>query len=225
MAVLADNTRLSTSLFPGLVMLLTKKNLVQIIEHDICCTKDGASHAAAVHPIQFFSRLPIEIWLQIDELLDGPYRGCFKLSCYTAYTMLPPLPPALTSAGRLRLWRYLFHDWHLFPGHQTCIMCSAQLQQHFAQPRSQTGKSQVPCAVGIRVMPDYILCHSCQTFQVATTNSRVSLSIGAYLWHSHFRLAFRPYQLGLRLDNDTTIRQYLFKVSVLTTPLPDASIL
>jgi hypothetical protein len=150
---------------PNLTMLRGKKELTRCAQHKVCHTEVCTVHGHAIAPLKFFSRLPAELWRNVDLFLDVVSATCLKYSCKPAYSLFSQAVPRCQSPEKFHeLQRHLLRDWYKTPSEQICIMCRTSRPRCRIQPRAiaEAGiEKSIPTTGGIKLTADVILCQAC----------------------------------------------------------------
>jgi hypothetical protein len=123
-------------------------------------------------PEAFFSKLPTELWLMIDENLESIDQRTLRLSSKFCNSVLETLPPLESVEDRARLACRTEQDWLQLPDRQLCIVCMEPHERLMAQPRQFPKEfrweisNHALCKGGIRLTADMMMCQCCWTFLV-----------------------------------------------------------
>jgi len=129
-------------------------------------------------PVGFFSWLPTELWLMIDENLGPIDRRTLRMSSKVCRSMLETLPPLDSAKDSIRLTCLMEQDWLKLPTHQICIICAEPHERLLAQPRAfdrqfkYTHTNHSMCKGGLRLTADRILCQCCWTWLLLNQEQR-----------------------------------------------------
>jgi len=165
-------------------------------------------------PNVFFSRLPTELWLMVDEDLGLIDRQALRLSSKFCRSMLESLAPLVSAKDRMRLACLTERDWLRLPGHQLCVVCTEPHERLWAQPRQCVQEfryktaSHALCKGGLRVTADMILCQCCWTLLVMHKDS-VVLTGGNFYdfqdyrdgWEHHWKTKWSGSKLLLEIGS------------------------
>jgi len=171
---------------------------------------------SAKRPAKFFSKLPTELWLMIDEDLDPIDRRTLRMSSKVCMSMLSALPTLDLTEDKIRLTCLMEQDWLKLPSYQICIICAEPHERLTAQPRAferqfeNTHSNHRTCKGGLRLTADRILCQCCWTWlilnheQRGVTNGRSfwDLEDGWDSWKHGWRTEWRKGKLLLELTTE-----------------------
>ena len=171
---------------------------------------------SAKRPAKFFSKLPTELWLMIDEDLDPIDRRTLRMSSKVCMSMLNALPTLDLTKDKIRLTCLMEQDWLKLPSYQICIICAEPHERLMAQPRAferqfeNTHSNHRTCKGGLRLTADRILCQCCWTWlilnheQRGVTNGKSfwDLEDGWDSWKHVWRTEWRKGKLLLELTTE-----------------------
>ena len=133
---------------------------------------------SAEPPVEFFSKLPTELWLMIDENLDPIDRRTLRMSSKVCMSILDTLPPLDSAEDKIRLTCLMEQDWLKLPTHQICIACLEPHERLMAQPRAFERQLKYAhgnhrlCKGGLRLTADRMLCQCCWSWLILNQEQR-----------------------------------------------------